>query len=327
MGGGIISGRLVWDNHACPPMDLDANLRFLPQLERFRAAGATVVSLNTGYGEMALEDHWALLAQMRRWILERPGSYRLIERAGDVELARASGQLGLVFDIEGAAPLDGDLDQVDRFYEQGVRWMLLAYNRANWAASGVHDEDRGLSDAGRALVQRMEKVGMVVCLSHTAYRSAFDALEMASKPMVFSHSNALKLSDHPRNIPDELIRACAAKGGVVGVNGIARFMGLAEASVDRLVDHMDHIASVGGPDAVGLGLDFVFDLVGLEEEKLGMANTFPPGLGYEQPTNCLPPEAIEAIAETLLRRGWRDAEISGALGANWLRVAKACWAD
>jgi len=122
-----------------------------------------------------------------------------------------------------------------------------------------------------------------------------------------------------------LISACAAGGGVIGVNGIAGFMGLAQASVERLVDHMDHIAEVGGTEAVGLGLDYVFDIAGLELEKAGMANTFPPGLGYETPVSCLPPEAIDAVAERLVQRGWARADIDGALGLNWLRVARACW--
>lgn len=320
----LLAASLVWDNHACLPMELADNLMFLPDLERFRASGFNVLSVNCGYGQMGLDAHLHLLMQMRAWIKARPDRFVLIERASDVDLVRASGRLGVFFDIEGAAPLAGDLDLVDRFYAAGVRWMLLAYNQTNWAASGVHDDDAGLTAAGRSLIRRMEDVGMMVCLSHTGYRSAAEALAIASKPMIFSHSNALTLASHPRNIPDDLIRACADGGGVVGINGLGTFLG-GEAAPQRVVEHMEHVAEVGGAQAVGLGLDFVFDVEGLEAEKAAMPGAFPPGSGYDQRVTCVPPEALVTIVDLMQQRGWREDHIAGALGQNWLRVAKACW--
>jgi membrane dipeptidase len=317
---------MIWDNHACLPMDPQANLRFLGQLGRFRSAGADVISLNIGYGEMALSEHIRLAVQMRRWIAARPERFVLVETEAGAAAVAGSGRLGVVFDMEGAAPLAGRLHWLERLRALGVRWILIAYNRANAFGSGCHDAiDEGLTAEGITLIDRMEQVGMAVCLSHTSYRTAFEALDRARRPVVFSHSNPRALHDHPRNIPDDLIRACAASGGVVGVNGLGLFLGGEGAAAARAADHIDHIVQLVGVDHVGLGLDFVFDLAGLEIEKAAMANTFPPGLGYEAPTRCLGPEDIPRIAAILRTRGYDERALGAVMGGNWLRIARACW--
>jgi membrane dipeptidase len=317
---------MIWDNHACLPMDPEANLRFLGELGRFRAVGADVISLNIGYGEMSLPEHIRLAIQMRRWIAARPELFVLVETAEDAAAVGGCGRLGVVFDMEGAAPLAGRLHWLDRLSALGVKWILIAYNRANAFGSGCHDAiDEGLTAEGRALIDRMAQVGMAVCLSHTGYKTARDALDRARRPVVFSHSNPRALLDHPRNIPDDLIRACAATGGVIGVNGLGLFLGGERATASRAADHIDYIAQLVGVDHVGLGLDHVFDLGGLEIEKAAMAETFPPGLGYEAPTRCLGPEDIPRIAAILRARGYDQRAVGAVMGGNWLRIARACW--
>ena len=106
--------------------------------------------------------------------------------------------------------------------------MLLAYNLNNLAGGGCQDDDDGMTAFGHDVVREMERVGMVVCCSHTGYRTARDVLKMATKPVVFSHSNAHDIVAHPRNLPDDLVRECAQTGGVVGVNGIGLFLGPAD---------------------------------------------------------------------------------------------------
>ncbi|MDJ0978180.1 MAG: membrane dipeptidase [Erythrobacter sp.] len=321
----LLADAIVWDNHACMPMDMHDNLAFLPKLEEVCEAGVTVLSINIGYGEVSLSDHFALAEQMRAWITAHPDRFMMIDKARDVAEAKRSGRLGIVFDIEGAAPLAGDLSLVEQFYRRGVRWMLLAYNRRNWAASGVHDDDVGLSQDGYDLIREMERVGMVVCLSHTAPRSAFDALRYAKKPMIFSHSNLARLAPHPRNISDDLARACADTGGVIGVNGLEIFLN-GGVTAERLADHVEALAQVVGIDHVGIGLDHVFDIPGLEREKQSMIGAFPPDCGYETPTRCFPPTRIDEIVEVLLQRGWHGDDLHKLLGGNWLRVAQKCWA-
>lgn len=316
----------VWDNHACPPMAIGDLPRHLPTLARYRAAGVDVVSLNIGYGEMGWDEHVALADAITAWLVARPGEYRLVRSLADIAAAREAGQLAVVFDVEGAAPLEGKLERVEVLHRLGVRWMLLAYNRRNWAAGGVH-EDGGLTSAGAALIRAMEDAGIVVCLSHTAPDAAMKALAVARKPMILSHSNPRALCDHPRNISDDLALACAARGGVIGINGLQLFLG-DKAPVEELVlQHILYLVDLVGPRHVGLGLDFVFDLEGLEAEKAAMANTFPAGSGYEQPTRCTPPEAIPGIRAGLAAAGLEPADIAAIMGGNWLRIAEACWRD
>lgn len=314
----------VWDNHACPPMALADLPTHLPALERYRSAGVDVVSLNIGYGEMAWDEHLAMAEAITAWLDDQGERFVLARSLDDIAAARRSGRLAVVFDVEGAAPLAADLTRVEVLARLGVRWMLLAYNRRNWAAGGVH-EAAGLTAEGARLIRAMEDAGIVVCLSHTAHEAAIEALAIARKPMILSHSNPRALCDHPRNIADELALACAARGGVIGVNGLRLFLGQGAPPETLVVKHLLYLVGLVGVRHVGLGLDFVFDLTGLEAEKAGMAGTFPPGCGYEKPTECTPPEAIPAIRAGLAAAGLAPDDIAAILGGNWQRIAEECW--
>ncbi|MBU6166090.1 MAG: membrane dipeptidase [Alphaproteobacteria bacterium] len=316
----------VWDNHACPPMALADLPAHLGVLDRYAHAGVDVVSLNIGYGEMAWDEHLAMAQAITAWLSARPDRFCLARSVKQIEAARRAGRLAVVFDVEGAAPLEGDLSRVGILHDLGVRWMLLAYNRRNWAAGGVHDE-AGLTPAGRDLISAMEDAGIVVCLSHTAPEAAMAALAVARKPMILSHSNLRTACDHPRNISNELALACAASGGVIGVNGLRLFLGQGAALETLVVQHLLQLVALVGPLHVGLGLDFVFDLAGLESEKSAMKGSFPPGSGYEAPTECTPPEAVPAIRAGLLSAGLAPGEVAAIMGGNWHRIAQRCWVD
>jgi membrane dipeptidase len=194
----LIRSAIVWDNHGCMPIRTDAS--FLPQLERYRNVGVNVVSLNAGYATIPLAEHLRTLSFMRYWIARHPEQYRLISGVEDIRRCKAEDKLGIVFDIEGMCPVEDDLSLVQTFYEIGVRWMLIAYNRNNRAGGGCLDTDIGLTATGRAIIDEMERVGMVLCLSHTGARTATEAMEYARMPVIFSHSNAFAVWAHPRNV-------------------------------------------------------------------------------------------------------------------------------
>jgi membrane dipeptidase len=319
----LLRSAIVWDNHGCMPLRADAS--FLPQLERYRKAGVTVASINIGFGEMSWEEHLKVLSFMRRWIAQRPGNYRLISTVEDVHRARADGQLGVVFDIEGMVPVQEHLSLVQTFHELGVRWMLIAYNRNNKAGGGCLDEDSGLTDIGRAIIDEMQRVGMVLCLSHAGARTVAEALEYARGPVIFSHSNPCADHPHPRNISDEVMRACAAKGGVIGLSGVGSFLGTHEAVVERLLRQLRYVIDLVGPEHVGLGLDYVFDVTELEELLRSNPKLFAPGTRSGVAREAVGPEATSAIAEGLVRDGLTDTQIRGILGENWLRIATRVW--
>ena len=143
--------------------------------------------------------------------------------------------------------------------------------------------------------------------------------------MIFSHSNPRALWDHERNIPDNLIEACAKSGGVINVNGIGFFLGDNDNSTKAIVRHIDYVASLVGPEHVGLGLDFVFDASELDDLVENNPELFPPEKGYGKGLRMVEPERIPVIAEHLLQLGWDENAVCGLLGRNNLRVAEQVW--
>jgi membrane dipeptidase len=316
-----VTTRLIWDNHGCPPSRPDAG--WLAQLERYRSAGVTVVSLNIGYAGMSAHEHLANLSFMRGSLAQWPDRYRLIAHVADIQRCRQDGKLGLVFDVEGMGPVQHEPWHVQTFYELGVRWMLIAYNQNNEAGGGCLDEDRGLTAVGRTLIDEMERVGMVLCLSHAGERTVLDALDYARQPPIFSHSNPSGDFAHARNISDRVMRACAAKGGVIGLSGIGPFLGVSERLAERLLRQLLYVIDLVGPAHVGIGLDFVFDASALDAAVRANPALYPAEIGGSFP--MLGPEALSDIAEHLTRAGLHEDEIRGVLGENWLRIATRVW--
>jgi membrane dipeptidase len=320
----LIDAVPVWDHHACLPLRPN-DPAFLPQLARHKAAGFDAITVNIGFGEQGPEEHLRMIAALRHWLVARPEEYLLLMEADDVERARSTGRLAVGFDIEGANAVGDQLSLIQLYYDLGVRWMLMAYNTSNRAGGGCQDEDGGLTNFGRAMVAEMERVGMLLCLSHTGHRTVREVLAMATQPLIFSHSNCAALHPHPRNIPDELIRACAATGGVVGINGVGIFLGKNDISSETYARHVDHVVQLVGPAHVSIALDYVFDMRELEEHLEKMKGTFPPGLGYEMGARFVPPEQLEEIVVTLQGWGYSDADLTALLGGNLLRLAKQVW--
>lgn len=299
-----------------------ADASFLPQLERYREAGVSVISLNIGFANMSWIEHVQIVSFMRQWIAQRPDTYRLLSTVDEVRRCKAEGKLGIAFDVEGMCPVQDNRSLVQTFYELGVRWMLIAYNRNNAAGGGCLDADCGLTEVGRSIIDEMERVGMVLCLSHTGARTAAEALDYARNPVIFSHSNAYGVTPNPRNISDELMCACARKGGVVGLNGFGSFLGVNDHFVEALLHHARYMIDLIGPEHVGIGLDYVFDQNENAEHVHRNPTLYPPGIDT---TRMIEPEAIGEIAEGLARDNLTDAQVRGILGENWLRVASRVW--
>lgn len=317
---------LVWDNHGCMPLESAAMMEeYLPQLVRYRDAGTDVVMINVGYGEMTLGDHLDRLAQIRRFVRTHPESYVEAVSVAAIERAKREGKLAVGFDVEGMAPIRDELALISAFYDLGVRWMLIAYNRANQIGGGCHERDPGLTDLGREALDEMARVGMVACCSHTGYRTALDVMRYSKNPVILSHSNPRALLDHPRNVPDEIIDACAATSGVIGINGIGIFLGDNDISSEAVVRHVDYVARRVGVEHVGIGMDYVFDQAGLDAELQKYRLTFPDGWGYEPGIRCKPPEELPEVTAGLLELGYSEHDLRAILGGNLMRVARQVW--
>lgn len=322
----VFSEALVWDAHSGfgPSPEVD-----LSKLAIWKDAGVAYLSVNVGYDVMDWRDTVKSLAAFRRWIMASD-DYRLVRSVDEIRAARAAGRMAVSFDLEGMNALDGSLDMVQLYHDLGVRQMLFAYNRNNLAGGGCHDEDVGLTAFGRAVIREMNRVGMVVDCSHCSYRTSMEAMAQSAAPVVFSHSNARRLRDHERNIRDEQAKACAATGGVVGVNGVGLFLSAGRPSVEALADHIAHYAALIGTDHVGIGLDYAWDDDEGGEGDIGAiigANRayWPesqyPGTGI----SYLAPDCLRELTEMLLARQFGEGDVRGILGGNFMRVAGQVW--
>jgi len=325
----LLQRTIVWDNHSCMPLR-PGDESFLPQLERVRNSGIDVIALNVSYDVVAPQEAFLMLATFRRWIRHHSQHYVLVDSVRDIEAAKADGKTAVMFDIEGGNAVAAHPGLVEIFYRLGVRWMLFAYNKNNTLGGGCMDEDNGLTPYGRRIIDEMEEVGMVLCCTHVGHRTAREAIEYSHNPVIFSHSNPSALYSHVRNIPDDLMKACAATGGVVNINGVGMFLGSGadgrgDNSTETILRHIDYAVERIGPEHVGLGLDYVFDVSEFEDHIRKHPEKFPAAMvqpgGYLQ----VEPERVPAIAEGLIKRGYNSTDIQNILGHNNLRVAKRVW--
>lgn len=316
--------RLVWDNHACLPFQPDRD--GVAALARHRNAGTHVVSVNLGDATVDYESVLRVARHYRAIVAANPGQFMMAETVADIHHACDTGRLAVAFDLEGAYSLGEDVDRVFELQQLGVRWLSFVFNRENLVGGGCHDAtDRGLSPLGARLLDALFRSGIVPCCTHVGYRTAQDILDRASGPVIFSHSNARALHAHPRNIPDDLIRACAQRDGVVGINGLDIFLGSGGTLLSRFLDHIDYVIGLVGPRHVGIGLDYVHDQIELTRQLVAARGTWPAGYGYEPGIRFIEPEALPSVAEGMRARGHSEAVVRAVLGGNFLRVAGVVW--
>lgn len=296
---------------------------------RLLSAGYTFASLTASIDQPSIESTIKWIAAARRYFDEHVDRYVFAETAEDILRAKKKKKLAVNFGFQGSNALLGDSNLVELYCKLGVRTMILAYNKRNFAGDGSHEKlNSGLSQFGFELIEEMNRVGMLIDVSHTGYKTSLDAMEASKDPVIFSHSNPRALYDHERNIPDELIRACADQGGVMGVNGVGIFMSEKgdDVSPEMLVSQIDYYVQIVGSSHVGIGLDFIYDLEYLKNFTRQNTRLFKVG-GYinHSTYHFSPPEALPKITELLLDLGYSEEDIIKILGGNWLRVMKQVW--
>lgn len=218
--------------------------------------------------------------------------------------ANERGRVAAVLSLEGAEPLMGDPALLRIFHKLGVRMVSLTWNWRNPFADGVGSKraESRLTEAGVEALREMERLGIVYDVSHLSDSCFWDVVELKRAPFIASHSNCRAICDHPRNLTDDMIRALAERGGVIGMNFSPSFISKDKATVERLVDHVDHIVELVGADHVGLGSDF--DGISTTPEGLEDVSKMP------------------NITRELLRRGYSEEDVKKILGENFLRVFK-----
>jgi membrane dipeptidase len=280
---------------------------------------------------------------VHRMIARYPGVFELADTADDVERIRESGKIACMMGIEGGYSIENSLAHLRMFHRLGVRYMTLTHSDTTSWADSATDAPRhgGLNEFGEQVVREMNRLGMLVDISHVSVECMEDALRVSSAPIIASHSSAYAIAPHPRNVPDDILRKIAANGGVVMVNFASGFvhpesarktanvfdvvremrakypddaeyrakmsewrasLDLQRGTVRDLVDHIEHIAKVAGVDHVGIGSDF--DGVPMLPEQLDDAAHYP------------------YITQDLLERGWSESDIRKVLGLNAVRALR-----
>ena len=321
----------------------------MTDMERLRAGRVggqfwSVYIAGTTIGDTALRHTLEQIDTARRLIAAYPRHLELAATAADVERIHRSGKIASMLGMEGGRQIAGSLPALRQFYALGVRYMTLTHNQTTEWADAATDEPKhgGISPFGAQVVAEMNRVGMLLDLSHVSPDAMKDAIAMSRAPVIFSHSNAFARNPHPRNVPDDVLRLLPAKGGVVMVNFYPVFLSaeVREWSVRRLMeetrlkaywpfskqsvddglksweaanprpaaplatvaDHIEHIARVAGHDHVGIG----GDLDGVPYTAVGLEDV----AGYP------------LLFAELIRRGWSDANLAKLAGRNVLSAMR-----
>ena len=248
-------------------------------------------------------------AMIRRY----PDVFELARTADDLERIVKAGKIGSMMGIEGGYSIELSLANIQRLYDRGCRYMTLTHSKSlKWADSATDDPRcNGLSEFGKEVIQEMNRVGMLIDLSHVSAKCMHRSLDVTRAPVIFSHSSARALNSHPRNVPDDVLKRMKTNGGVVMVNFYSRYVipeELAEkdqkapGSIHDVVDHIEHIIKVAGIDHVGLGSDF--DGVPRLPTQLEDVSTYP------------------LITQELLNRGHSKGDAHKLMGGNVLRALR-----
>ncbi len=316
-------------------------------IARLRAGGVGAqffaAYVSADYEKTHQSAHRALemIDTIKRDIVARyPNDFMLAMTAGDIEAAHQQGKIAALIGIEGGHAIENSLRLLRDFYDLGVRYMTLTHTNTNgWADSSgdatnpAIQHHGGLTPFGKQVVAEMNRLGMMVDISHVADATFWDALAVSKAPLIASHSSCRALTDVPRNMTDEMISALARKGGVIQINFNCGFLNsatgkaeeelekklgsydeavfrkafatgeLPRATLAQVVDHIGHAVKAGGIDAVGLGSDF--DGIPCAPEGLDDVSKFP------------------ALTRALLERGYSAEDIRKIYGGNLLRVMRA----
>ena len=298
---------------------------FLPELE---AGDIGVVGVALYLDDRYLPDLGLRVAldQIARLYteVEQSGRFAICKSHHQILQARAAGKIALLLTMEGVEPLGSDLDLLRVFYELGLRSLGLTHMRRNAAAAGAlfaasGSPTDGLTAFGRDVVRECERLGVIIDLAHLNAAGFKEIFELTTKPLIVSHTNARRYYDIERNISDEQIKMVGARGGVIGINAVLVSPHKEEATIDRYVDHIEHVRNLIGIEGVAIGFDF-FEFIYRQwtaEERVAFAERFQHAHFVPELSNH---SQSRALTRGLIERGFSDEEIERILFRNWMRI-------
>jgi membrane dipeptidase len=278
-------------------------------LPKIRAGGLDALgcAMFAGFRLDAPRRFWRMIDEARQLVAAHPADLALVDSAAALRAARASGRTALFLGVEGSYVVEKDVEPAfERLAAAGVRYLGPLWERDSGAGSSCRSrDDRGLTDLGRAIVAACNRHGIVIDVAHASPRTFWQLAESSTTPLFNSHTGANGVHRHRRNIDDDQIRAIAERGGVVGVIFVAAYLGGAFSALDRIADHIEHVARVGGEGCVALGSDYD----GFMPLSRGMRDA----------------ADLPRLTQVLWDRGWRAPALRKLLGENVLRYFEAHW--
>lgn len=261
-----------------------------------------------------------------------------VHSLADIDRARALGQLGLVAGLEAATMIESEVDRIDVLYGFGIRQMGIAYSQANGLGSGLSERiDGGLTYFGERAIDRMNRIGMAIDVSHCGERTSLDVIRASTQPVFITHAGARALWDSPRLKSDEVIRACAERGGVIGIEAAPHTTlsrGREGQSLESVMDHFSYCVDLVGIEHVAFGPDTMFgDHASLHRafanqlslDRVTTATGHAPVIVDYVPGLENPGECFHTIVGWLVKNGHSDTEIAAVLGGNVRRVLEQVW--
>ena len=250
--------------------------------------------------------------------------------------AKEQGKVGVVFGWQNASPIENELDRLELFHSLGVRIIQITYNERNLLGNGCYERtDDGLSNFGLDAIREMNRLGILIDLSHVGDRTTLDAIESSEQPVACTHANARSFFDHVRNKTDDALRLIAERGGVIGANAFPPFLKQGfESTLRDYVDAIDDLVERVGVDHVGIGTDYtqdqpkaffdwLFSQQGTKYQDRPMAYPDP----VVHPMGMETPDKFSNIWRELARRGYTEGDVAKILGGNWLRLFREVWGE
>ncbi len=301
--------------------------------EKYQKSGINVfhIAVGTG-GPDAYQSTYDFVAGWNSFLAGSDQYFMRIDSPSDLDKVKTSGKVGMLIGVQNSEHFRTP-DDVNAFYNMGQRVSQLTYNARNMIGNGSTERrDEGLSDFGVAIVERMNKVGMAVDVSHCGDKTSLDAFEVSKKPVLVTHSNVRALNPgHPRCKPDEVIKKVGETGSVMGITGVRMFVKNSEpTTLDDVLNHFDYVAKLIGPDHLGVGSDI--DLDGYDdmppEENKRLRAGYKGSYGFRDKIDIEGidhPQRMFDLTEALIKRKYTNDQILGILGGNFKRVLKQIW--
>lgn len=290
-----------------------------------------------------LENFTQTLDNIAAWLL-RFKTYEetviQVKSVADILQAKRENKVGVILGFQNTTPIENDLDRLALFHALGVKIIQLTFHERNLLGSGCYERrDDGLSHFGVDVIEDMNRLGILIDLSHVGVRSTMEAIEASDRPVAITHANAKPYYDVPRNKTDDALKRVAERGGVIGTTAIAAFLRTGyDSTLADYIDAIDDMVARVGVDHVGIGTDFTQDqpesfgrYIGSQQGTKYPAKFVDPSrsqsAGLRYPLGLQSPDEMPNLAGALLDRGYSQTDVEKILGGNWLRLFEEVWDD